>query len=155
MLCRSSSSIGRDRSMPVTRMPLATSGMATRPVPTANSRTGPEPASRARKSTVGPSTAGANFSAARSTYRAAASSSHRSLLLVIVRGLADQVLAAHHLGDPDRCERRRAVRGCRVILEHLQALTDGDGTGAVLGVLDPDLGQAMVHRPLQAIRRIL
>ncbi len=60
-------------------------------------------------------------------------------------------LSAHHLADPDGCERRRTARGRRVVLEHLQALTDGDRTGAVLGVLDPDLSQAAVHRPLQAV----
>src|SRR5688572_198742 len=49
------------------------------------------------------------------------------------------VLPAHHLGDPDRCERRCAVRRGRVVLEHLKALTYVDRTGTELGVLDPDL----------------
>jgi len=35
-----------------------------------------------------------------------------------------------------------AVRRGRVVLEHLQALADVERAGAVLGVVDPDLGQA-------------
>lgn len=62
--------------------------------------------------------------------------------------------SAHHLGDPDRRERRRASRGRRVVLEHPQPLTDLHGPDPVLGVLDPDLRQAVVHRPLQPVRGV-
>src|SRR5262245_3907937 len=65
------------------------------------------------------------------------------------------VLPPHHLGDPDRRERRRTVWGSWVVLEDLQALTDVNSAGAVLGVRDPDLGQAVVHGPLQPIRCVL
>ena len=51
--------------------------------------------------------------------------------------------------------RESAAGGSRVVLEHLQALTNGDCTGAVPGVLDPDLGQAVIHRPLEAVRGVL
>ena len=50
--------IGCDSSMPVTGTPRPASGTATRPVPMANSSARPEPASPARRSTVGPSTSG-------------------------------------------------------------------------------------------------
>ena len=58
---RSWSIIGRDSSMPVTGTPRSASGTATRPVPMANSSARPSPASSARRSTVGPSTSGANM----------------------------------------------------------------------------------------------
>lgn len=47
------SAMGGDSSMPATGTPRDASGMATRPVPTANSRADPSPASPARKSTAG------------------------------------------------------------------------------------------------------
>src|SRR5687767_14777305 len=72
-------------------------------------------------------------------------------LELVAPGLAGWVLSPDHLGDPRRCVWRRAVRRCRVFLEHLQALTDVHRPRSVLGVLDPDLGQAVVHRPLQAV----
>ncbi|WP_311774392.1 hypothetical protein [Micromonospora carbonacea] len=50
-----------DSSMPVTGTPRSASGTATRPVPTANSSAAPSPASVASRSTVGPSTSGANM----------------------------------------------------------------------------------------------
>ncbi len=58
---RSWSIIGRDSSMPVTGTPRSASGMATRPVPMANSSAAPSPASSASRSTVGPRTSGANM----------------------------------------------------------------------------------------------
>jgi hypothetical protein len=60
-LARSTSTIGTDSSIPVTGTPLSASGTATRPVPIASSRARPPPASSARRSTVGPSTSGANM----------------------------------------------------------------------------------------------
>ncbi len=58
------SAIGRDSSIPLTGTPRSASGIATRPVPIANSSAGPFPASRASRSTAGPSTSGANISVA-------------------------------------------------------------------------------------------
>lgn len=81
-LRRSRSTIGCDSSIPVTGTPRAASGIATRPVPIASSSAGPDPASRARKSTAGSRTSGANISAEMSSYRSAVSSSHRSLLVM-------------------------------------------------------------------------
>ncbi len=49
--------------MPVTGTPRAASATPTRPVPMASSSAAPDPANRARKSTVGFNTSGANFSA--------------------------------------------------------------------------------------------
>lgn len=60
-LVRSCSIIGRESSMPVTGTPRSASGTATRPVPIANSRTGPPSASPARRLTVGSMTSGANL----------------------------------------------------------------------------------------------
>ncbi len=60
-LLRSWSIIGRDSSTPVTGTPSAASGMATLPVPMANSRARPPAASSARRRTVGSSTSGANI----------------------------------------------------------------------------------------------
>ncbi len=62
-LVRSTSAIGSDSSMPVTGTPRSRSGTPTRPVPMANSRARPFPASRARKSRVGARAAGEEFSA--------------------------------------------------------------------------------------------
>jgi len=59
--CRSA--IGRDSSTPRTGIPRALSGMATRPVPTANSSAGPSPASSASTPTMGSRTAGSNMAA--------------------------------------------------------------------------------------------
>ncbi len=47
--------------MPLTATPRAASGTATRPVPTANSSARPAPARRARYSTAGSTTSGANM----------------------------------------------------------------------------------------------
>ena len=55
------STIGCESSMPATDTPRSTRGMATRPVPIANSSARPSPASAASRSTVGPSTSGANM----------------------------------------------------------------------------------------------
>lgn len=38
-----------------------------------------------------------------------------------------------------------------MVLEHPQALADVECASAVFGVLDADLGQAVVRRPLQAV----
>ena len=62
-LRRSWATMGADSSIPVTGTPRAASGMATRPVPMANSSAAPDPARRARKSTAGSRTSGANRSA--------------------------------------------------------------------------------------------
>ena len=58
---RSRATIGADSSMPVTGTPRSASGTATRPVPMASSSTRPPPASATSRSTVGPSTSGANI----------------------------------------------------------------------------------------------
>lgn len=73
-LARSRSAIARDSSMPCTSTPRSDSGNATRPVPTPSSRALPEPASSASRSTAGPTTSGANMSAADSSYPAATDS---------------------------------------------------------------------------------
>jgi hypothetical protein len=62
-LARSWATMSADSSMPCTATPRARSGIATRPVPIANSSAAPSPASSASTSTVGPSTAGSNISA--------------------------------------------------------------------------------------------
>ena len=59
---RSRATIGAESSMPVTGTPRSASGTATRPVPIASSSARPSPASSASRSTVGPSTSGANMS---------------------------------------------------------------------------------------------
>src|SRR4051794_18662488 len=60
---RSWSAIGCESSMPLTETPRLTNGMATRPVPMANSSAAPSPARSARKRTAGSSTTGANMNA--------------------------------------------------------------------------------------------
>src|SRR5947209_13105086 len=82
---RSCSAIEGDSSTPLTVTPTSASGMATRPVPMANSRAGPSPASRARKATAGPTTSGANMKADVSSYASAVCASHRSLLVTASR----------------------------------------------------------------------
>src|SRR5689334_4278053 len=67
------------------------------------------------------------------------------------RGLA----ATDPLGDPGRRVWRRAPRRGRVVDQHLEPLADGDGPATMLRMVDADLGQAMVHRPLLAFRRRL
>jgi hypothetical protein len=62
-LAASRAAIGADRSIPDTSTPRAASGSATRPVPTASSSAAPPAARWARKSTVGPSTAGTHCAA--------------------------------------------------------------------------------------------
>src|SRR5690606_1603868 len=66
-----------------------------------------------------------------------------------------RLLPTHHLGDPRRRVGGRAVRRRRVVLEHAEPLPDRERPGAVLGVLDPDLGEAGVHRPLEAVGGVL
>jgi len=60
-LVRNWSTIGRHSSIPATGTPAAARGTAIRPVPIAISRTGPPAASSRRRSTVGPTTSGANI----------------------------------------------------------------------------------------------
>ncbi len=57
-LAASCSAMAGDSSIPRTAIPRALSGSATRPVPTANSTTGPSPASSASRPTMGSRTAG-------------------------------------------------------------------------------------------------
>ena len=52
-----------DSSIPDTGTPRAASGSATLPVPIANSSAAPSPASSTSRSTVGPTTSGANMAA--------------------------------------------------------------------------------------------
>ncbi|WP_435588598.1 hypothetical protein [Micromonospora chalcea] len=70
---RSRSTIGTESSMPLTRTPRPARGTATRPVPMANSSTGPSPASAASRSTAGSSTSGANIPVPGVSYRSAVS----------------------------------------------------------------------------------
>ena len=63
------------------------------------------------------------------------------------------VLSAHHLVDPDRRVRRRAARRRGVVLEHPEPLADADRAFPVRRMFDPDLREAVVHRPLEALRR--
>jgi hypothetical protein len=67
--------MGCDSSMPATRTPRSTSGIATRPVPMASSRAAPSPATAARKSTAGSRTSGSNMKADDWSYLAALSAS--------------------------------------------------------------------------------
>ena len=60
---RSRSTMAGERSMPCTRTPRRLSGSAMRPVPMPSSSAAPLPASSARKSTAGSTTAGSNMSA--------------------------------------------------------------------------------------------
>jgi len=62
-LADSRSAMAGDSSMPRTGIPRALSGRATRPVPIANSRAVPPPASSASTSAIGPSTDGSNMAA--------------------------------------------------------------------------------------------
>ncbi len=65
------------------------------------------------------------------------------------------LLPAHDLGDPDTGANGDVQPGeSDGQLEHFQALADVDGPGAVLGVVDADLRQAVVHRPLEAVRGV-
>ena len=56
-----------ESSMPATRTPRSASGTAIRPVPIANSSAPPSPAKPASTSTTGPTTAGSNIAAERSS----------------------------------------------------------------------------------------
>jgi hypothetical protein len=58
---RRRASIASEVSIPATRTPRAASGSAMRPVPMANSSAAPAPASSAKRSTAGPTTAGSNM----------------------------------------------------------------------------------------------
>jgi len=78
---RSSSAIAGDSSIPLTGTPASASGIATRPVPIANSRARPSPARPASKRTVGSRTSGANMNADVSSYRPAVVGSYTSLLV--------------------------------------------------------------------------
>jgi hypothetical protein len=72
-LVRSCSIIGTDSSMPTTGTPRLASGLATRPVPLANSSARPSPASSASRSTLGPKTSEANMPSPGVSYVLAAS----------------------------------------------------------------------------------
>ena len=72
---RSLAAMAFDSSIPCTGTPRRASGSAIRPVPIPSSSAEPSPASSARKSTIGSTTAGSNVSAADSSYLAATRSS--------------------------------------------------------------------------------
>ena len=72
-LAASRRSIAAERSIPWTSSPRSASGSPMRPVPIANSSTGPPAARPASRSTIGPTTSGAQFGS--SWYVAAIASS--------------------------------------------------------------------------------
>src|SRR5690606_18964150 len=57
--------------------------------------------------------------------------------------------AADDGGDPDRRERRGAALRRGVVAVDAEPLADRDGALAVLGEVDADAGQRVVHRPLR------
>ena len=81
---RSRAIIAWDSSMPLTRTPASERGMATRPVPIANSMAAPSPASSDKTSTVGSRTSGENMPSPGVSYCLAASSSQSCCWLIIV-----------------------------------------------------------------------
>lgn len=60
-LAKRRSAMAVESSIPDAATPRSVSGMATRPVPMANSSASPSPADSASRSTVGPSTSGSNM----------------------------------------------------------------------------------------------